>query len=100
MARRDIKLRLVNTLSYTEDVLTIPIEESLEKICIRYLKHNLHARSYLWKDIDGRVLNMDLNLEGNEMQADLEEIDYLEITEDEMYIPTIFLHFKDDLTFM
>lgn len=36
----------------------------------------------------------------NELQEDLEEVEYLEIPEDDIYIPTIFLHFRDDLTFM
>lgn len=43
---------------------------------------------------------MDKNLKDNEMNEDLEETDYLEIPEENVYIPTIFLHFKDDLTFM
>lgn len=43
---------------------------------------------------------MEKNLAGNEMQEDLEEADYLDIPEEDIYVPTIFLHFKDDLTFM
>lgn len=68
ITKREIKLRIVNTLSYTEDVLVVPIEETLDQICERYLHYNSHARSYLWKDIEGRVLDMETTLEGNELQ--------------------------------
>ena len=43
---------------------------------------------------------MDETLKENEIGLDHEEIDYLEITENEIYIPTVFLHFNDDLTEM
>ncbi len=98
LTKREIKIKIVNTLSYTEDILIVPIEETLNEICDRYLKKNFHAKSYVWKDLDGRVLKMDLDLYENNLGENLEEIDYLDIPEKQIYIPSIFLYFKDDLT--
>ena len=98
ITKREIKIKLINTLTYSEDILTVPIEETLNEICERYLIINNHAKSYVWKDIENRVLNMNLNLEENELAEDFEEIEYLEINEEDIYIPTIFLYFSDDLT--
>ncbi len=58
MTKKEVKVRLVNILSYSEDYLIVPEEETLNEICNRYLKMNSHARSYVWKDIEGRVLDM------------------------------------------
>ena len=73
----------MNALSYTEDVITVPIEETLEQICERYLAYNYHAKSYVWKDIDGRVLNMGLDLVHNELGDVLEDVDHLDIPEED-----------------
>lgn len=100
MSEKEVSVRLINTLTYEEDILVVPIEETLNEICERYLKYNLHARSYTWKDIEERVLNMSFNLIKNKIAEDYELLDYLDITADNWPIPTIFLHFNDDLTEM
>ena len=100
ITKREIKVRIVNTLSYTEDILIVPIEENLNEICERYLKMNSHAKSYVWKDIEGRVLNMEFNLYHNNLGEDLELNEYINLPEEDIYIPTLFLHFNDDLTIM
>ena len=100
MTKKEIKVRLVNILCYTEDILIIPIEENLNEICNRYLRINSHARSYVWKDIEDKVLDMTCNLYDNHLGEDLTEMEYLDIPDEDITIPTIFLHFNDDLTVM
>ena len=87
-------------MSYTENILIVPIEENLNEICERYLKMNSHAKSYVWKDIEGRVLNMEFNLYDNNLGENLELNEYVNLPEEDVYIPTLFLHFNDDLTIM
>ena len=100
MAQKEVPVRLINTLTYEADTLQVPIEETLNEICERYLKFNVHARSYTWKDIEERVLNMSLNLVNNKISEDYDVLDYLEVPDGQRPISTIFLHFNDDLTEM
>ncbi len=100
MSEKEVPVRIINTLTYEEDIFIVPIEENLNEICERYLKFNFHARSYTWKDIEERVLNMSLNLVKNGIAEDFELLDYLDIPEESRPVPTIFLHFNDDLTEM
>jgi hypothetical protein len=90
------KIRIVNQLTSQEDVLEVCSEESLEAIRGRYLKCNKHAHSYTWKRL-GRVLDMTLNLEDNQIPNQAEEFAKLGIEEDE-YIPSIHVYFDDNLT--
>lgn len=48
----------------------------------------------------GRVLNMKLDLLENELRDELEPTDHLDIAEEDQYLPTIVLHFNDDLSSM
>lgn len=48
------------------DILEVPSEEMISEILARYKEINLHAESYTWKRM-GRVLDMHLNLEDNDI---------------------------------
>ena len=96
LSRKPRKIRLLNMLSKTEDIITVASEENLEQILERYLAYNDHAASYTWK-MSGRPLDMDLSLEENGIEDDTEEFKKLEI-DDILYIPTIHLYYNDDLT--
>ena len=100
MTEREIKIRFVNTLNYIEHTLVVPIEETLNEICHRYFSMNKHAQSYTWKDINGCVLNMDLTLKDNGITERYNELEYINVPEEEIYLPTIYLYFNDDLTIM
>ena len=79
-------------LTYDEDFLSVPKEELLIQIVKRYLSINSHALSYTWKNVDGKLLNMDQTLEKNQL---LEEVDDDDL---DTYTPTLLLYFNDDLT--
>ena len=79
-------------LTYDEDLLLVPKEETLLQIVDRYLLINSHALSYTWKDVDGRLLDMDKTLDENDL---LDEVD---LEDENGYIPTLMLYFNDDLT--
>jgi hypothetical protein len=96
LSRRPRKIRLLNMLSKTDDVITVAAEESLEQILERYLVFNDHAASYTWK-MSGRPLDMELTLEENGIDDDSDEFKRLEI-DDGLYVPTIHLYYNDDLT--
>ena len=76
----------------------VPVEETLDEICNRYLDCNFHARSYTWKDINENVLNMNLTLIENNLISDLEALEYMEIPDEFKPVPAIYLFFNDDLT--
>jgi len=46
-------VKIVNTLTKREDVLTVCSEETIKEIRDRYLEYNAHAASYAWKKLDG-----------------------------------------------
>ena len=79
-------------LTYDEDCLLVPKEETLGQIVRRYLPINSHALSYTWKNVDGYVLSMELTLSKNGLLEDGKG------EEKDEYIPTILLYFNDDLT--
>ena len=58
LTKRSVPVKFINTLCHSEEIIEVPIEETLNEICVRYLELNFHARSYTWKDIDGRPLDM------------------------------------------
>lgn len=57
-------IRIINTLSDTEDKLEVPREETIWEILNRYEEINIHAKSYTWKR-KGKNLNMDTTLAEN-----------------------------------
>ena len=96
LSLRPRKIRLLNMLSKTDDIIEVACEETLEEILDRYLPFNDHAASYTWK-MSGRPLDMDLTLEENGIDDDTDDFKKLEI-DDFIYIPTIHLYYNDDLT--
>jgi hypothetical protein len=96
LSRQKRKIRIINMLSHQSDLLEVCAEERLRDIRDRYLVYNRHALSYTWKRL-GRVLNMELNLEENNIPDETEEFANLNIDEDQ-YIPALHVHFNDDLT--
>ena len=46
LSKQEIKIRIVNMLTYDEDFLKVPKEETLLQIVKRYLQINSHALSY------------------------------------------------------
>lgn len=96
LSKKKRKIRIINMLSHQADLLEVCAEERLRDIRDRYLVYNRHAMSYTWKRL-GRVLNMELNLEENNIPDETEEFDQLNIDEDQ-YIPALHVHFNDDLT--
>lgn len=95
------KVRLFNMLSKQETVIEVCAEETLEEIQARYLSHNVHSPSYVWKRSDdkalARVLDMKKTLAGNDIPDEDLQFDLLNMDPDN-YIPTIHLYFSDDLT--
>ena len=98
MSKKEIKILITNILTYQEEYLVVPVEETLDEICNRYLDCNFHARSYTWKDINENVLNMNLTLIENNLISDLEALEYMEIPDEFKPVPAIYLFFNDDLT--
>lgn len=96
LSKRTRPIRIINTLTKHEDVLTVCSEETLNEILDRYLDLNKHAASYTWKRL-GRPLDMDKNLDENDIPDEREEYIDLGIDE-ESYIPAIHLFYNDDLT--
>ena len=100
MTKREVPIKIINAFTFEETKLVVPIEETLNEICERYLIYNGHARSYTWKNIEGRMLDMCDTLELNGLIEDLPKAIALQLPEDQQILPTIFLHFNDDLTEM
>jgi hypothetical protein len=96
LSRKKRSIKIINMLSGQEDLLSVCAEESLSDIRERYIAFNKHAMSYTWKRL-GRVLNMDLTLEENDIPDQTEEFANLNIDEDQ-YIPALHVYFNDDLT--
>lgn len=61
-------------LTAHEDVLEVPMEETINEILERYKTINFHAASYAWKRM-GVPLDMDKNLEQNGIQDETEDFD-------------------------
>ncbi len=89
-------VRLINTLSLHEHVLSVPQEESLGEIMTRYLAFNKHAFSYTAKH-QGRELDPLLTLEANGLPDETAELERLGMDPLE-YIPNIHMYFIDDLS--
>ena len=100
LSSNEVLVRIVNMLTFDEDLLVVPVEETLTQICQRYLAHNYHAASYTWKDIEHRKLTMAYTLQQNGILEDNLLMDYLHIPDKQRPITSIFIHFNDDLTDM
>lgn len=78
-------------------------EDTVNQISDKYLVYNKHAASYTWKRLptngekDMVVLDMTKNLEDNGLKDEGDDFEELGIDE-EYYVPSIHLYFKDDLT--
>jgi len=98
---RTRKIKLLNMLTKQESTLVVCCEETLEEVQRRYMAHNAHSGSYVWKRTDtnmvARKLDMKLTLEENGIKDECDDFDTLDIDPD-YYIPTIHLYFADDLT--
>lgn len=94
------KVRVVNMLTYSEDLLTICAEETVYDMLRRYLGYNAHSESYTWKALQGgefRPLDMSLTLEQNGIADPAAEFGDVGVDADS-FVPTIHLYFNDDLT--
>ncbi|KAI9138809.1 hypothetical protein BKA69DRAFT_1031120 [Paraphysoderma sedebokerense] len=90
------KIKIVNTLTKDEHVIEICSEENLLAVQEKFLTYNAHAKGYMWKRL-GKLLDMDLTLEENEIVNESDEFIKLEMN-DEEWLPVIHLYFTDDLT--
>jgi len=95
------KITLFNMLSKQSTTLEVCEEETLDEIQRRYLAHNGHSSSYVWKRTDhvhsARLLNMHETLQANDIPDQSMQFDALDIEAD-AFIPVIHLYFSDDLT--
>mmetsp|Transcript_38151 Transcript_38151/g.90139 ORF Transcript_38151/g.90139 Transcript_38151/m.90139 type:complete len:236 (-) Transcript_38151:101-808(-) len=97
------QVRIVNMLTKDEHTLEVCAEDTLEQIQGKYLLYNKHAASYAWKrlpdDLDKEmvVLDMQKTLEENGVKDESEEYEELGM-DDDYYIPSLHLYFKDDLS--
>jgi hypothetical protein len=94
-------VRIVNMLTKDEHVLRVCAEEPVGDIRDKYLAYNSHAESYVWKrlgDGGGMVqVDMNKNLEENGVADEGPAFAELGLDE-EFYIPSLHLYFKDDLS--
>jgi len=97
------KIRVINTLTKVEHTIEVCGEESIDDIQAKYLAYNKHAESYVWKRL-GKIgepsmvmLDMEATLEANGLPDESSEYGRLGIDED-FYIPSLMIYFKDDLT--
>lgn len=100
LTRKTRKIKLLNMLTNQETVLEVCAEETINEIRERYLEHNAHAASYVWKRLDAKashVLDMTQTLEANGVPDEDGKFDDLSIPDD-YYMPTLQLYFSDDLT--
>lgn len=91
-------IRVINTLTHQEETMKVPSEETINEILERYMDINKHAKSYTWKDINGKILDMEKNLEENGIVDEDGEYDYLDVPDADRHIPAILIYFDDDLT--
>ena len=97
LTKKSQYIRIINTLSDTEDKLEVPQEETIWEILDRYEEINFHAKSYTWKR-KGKILNMDATLKDNGIVDYSDEYADFEVPEENQYIPALHIHFNDDLT--
>ena len=90
------KLRVINTLTDQDHVISVASEETINEILDRYKTINDHADSYTWKRMR-HCLKMNKSLTENEIFDETAEFIDLSIDPEE-YIPAVHLYFNDDLT--
>ncbi|KAM7540095.1 hypothetical protein Aperf_G00000031319 [Anoplocephala perfoliata] len=96
LTKKARNIRVVNTLSLTEDTIEVCSEETMHEIMVRYMSCNSHAASYTWK-YGEKVLDMEKTLEENGiLDQDIMLEDLLLNVDD--FIPEILLYYNDDLT--
>lgn len=76
----------------------MPCEETINEILERYMLINKHAKSYTWKNIEGKLLDMEKNLEENGIIDEDGMYDELDVPDEDRHIPAILIYFDDDLT--
>ena len=87
-------IRIVNLLTAQSDILQVCAEETLNEIRQRYVRYNSHIMGYTWKRL-GRPLNMDRTLSENGI---IDEGANIPGADPEDLIPSLHIHFNDDLT--
>merc|ERR1712086_93024 len=87
------QIRVVNTLTHQEHLLTVCAEETCEEILDRYLDYNKHAGSYTWKRL-GNKLEMSKTLEENGVVDESNAMEELGLPDD-YYVPALHLYFND-----
>jgi len=98
-------IRIKNVLTGQEHRLTVPEEETLNEIKLRYRSFNYHADSYIWKVLKpnecGQLvfteLDLEKNLTDNGLPDEADECEKFGVPE-EGGIPVIHLYFADELT--
>jgi len=96
LSKQSRQIRILNLLTGQADLLNVCAEDTLNDIQERYLTFNKHAKSYTWKRL-GKVLDMSRTLEENGIADESKEFEQLNMDVDQ-YIPTLHVHFNDDLT--
>jgi hypothetical protein len=104
LSQRTRKVRIINMLTKDEHTLEVCAEDTVEQIQSKYLIYNHHAASYAWKRLpnnnegkDMILLDMSKNLDSNNMRDEAEDYEELGL-DDDYFVPSIHLYFKDDLT--
>ena len=98
LATKSRLIRIINMLTHDEEKLEVPEQETLNEILDRYMAINKHAKSYTWKNIHGKVLDMNQTLSQNGIVDEDPEYDYLDVADADRHIPALLLYFNDDLT--
>lgn len=98
LTKKPRTIRIINTLTHHKELMEVPSEETIEEIRTRYLSINTHAKSYTFKDINGKLLDMNQTLAENGIEDETDEFEYLEIADEDRYIPSVLIYFDDDLT--
>jgi len=104
LSQRTRKIRIVNMLTKDEHTLEVCAEDTVEQIQNKYLAYNAHAASYVWKRLpnggegkDMILLDMSKTLDANLLRDEAEEFEELGM-DDDSFVPSIHLYYKDDLT--
>lgn len=104
LSQRTRKIRIVNMLTKDEHTLEVCSEDTVDQIQSKYLVYNQHAASYVWKRLPNQdegkdmvVLDMAKNLDMNLMRDEADDFEELGL-DDDYFVPSIHLYYKDDLT--
>jgi len=102
LSQRVRKLRVVNMLLRSEEVIDVCSEQTVSEIRDSFKEYNAHAGSYTWKRLaskdEGMVkLNMASTLADNGIPDESEEFERMALDES-LYLAAVYLYFNDDLT--